>query len=296
MKKIITVLLLITLIVSNLLFGVAAEENINSEEAKFIFEKSFNIMSLVQLGENNSIKNENGNVTIVYKECLTLDSTEGIFFDENSDGKKYVNYHTGNLEQQRFDKVVFSLDGTTISQYSDFMLMISDVFTDDFAKKLLHDYCFRGVSVWDVFREGENGTILMNGKNHHMDIPARNTVYDYGNDFQINGNSAVMNVTVGHHVWNSETHLFSENVDLVPINKDDPNTDYMLLTKTNVTFEVENGEWKVSGGSFFESYFNKPNTIKNPSTSSPTPIYLTLAGAALVGVCLPVVKRKKRRI
>ncbi len=35
--------------------------------------------------------------------------------------------------------------------------------------------------------------------------------------------------------------------------------------------------------------------LKNPSTSSPTPIYLALVGAALVGVCLPVVKRKRRK-
>ncbi len=52
--------------------------------------------------------------------------------------------------------------------------------------------------------------------------------------------------------------------------------------------------WRIDSRISQLQLHDKQYRIDNPSTSSPTLIYLTIAGAALVGVCLPVVKRKRR--
>ncbi len=63
----------------------------------------------------------------------------------------------------------------------------------------------------------------------------------------------------------------------------------------SVSFVKEDDVWKYDS-CITDLLSNSENClIDNPSTSSPTPFYLALAGAALVGVCLPVVKRKRRK-
>ncbi len=100
-------------------------------------------------------------------------------------------------------------------------------------------------------------------------------------DLTVNGNSAVMNV-VGYTVKN-------------PIDGE------LEFKDATVIFCNTKDGWKISGGTFFEyllgikiaSTYEEIESYSNPSTGSPTPIYLTLAGAALLSA-LPVVLGKRK--
>ncbi len=92
--------------------------------------------------------------------------------------------------------------------------------------------------------------------------------------------------SVNYEMFNSRTEI-EEHAPDVPVFY------YSFPAKFKKT---QNG-WRLDSLMFDFYYSEHANDyrIDNPSTSSPTPIYLTLAGAALVGVCLPVVKRKRRK-
>ncbi len=89
-------------------------------------------------------------------------------------------------------------------------------------------------------------------------------------DFIVDGNAASIKIIRFVHYW-----------------------DGIKVKRTTYKFKIEDNIWKVSEKIIGSEEDITEEYFKNPSTGSPTPIYITLAGAAVL-CALPVVKRKRR--
>ncbi len=300
MKKISTVLLLITLIVSNLLFGVSADdvtvkdsEETLKTECMEVFQEAFEAYQIITKEQLNSI-DEKGNSTAQNFDSI-LSTEKYRIFDNATDGSIYPD--TGYSYDKMFYTAKYNFNGKCIEKYEDLKKYVSESFTADFSNKMfkhIHFALNTGVEYkFEDFRPGDNGEILIRHNCFGLMYLYKNKVGGYTGEFSVSGSTAKLGVYVKQRIYKDQYEQINDKENL-EYGGTEKNGDVFYYKKVKTTVEFENtaNGWRVSGGDFFE-VFESLAKVDNPSTGSPTPIYLALAGAAVL-CALPVVKRKRR--
>ncbi len=168
-----------------------------------------------------------------------------------------------------------------ISSLNNFKEMLKNYYTNEIADEFLNIFISRGNIRYD--KEDELYSMM------HTDGDGVGPRLKLSK--AVNPNSSGNTASVNYIIFSS----------LSETEKYDPDT--LAYFSVPAKFEKTQNGWRLDSLIFDLYYGLRVNDYRiespppdNPSTSSPTPIYLALAGAALVGVCLPVVKRKRRRI
>ncbi len=270
--KIVTVALILSVVIVIFPLAVSAESsNLTKEEAKALFSKAFDSYYLSTRGEYKPL-DENGNNDIGHGEFI-IKIKEGTSAEylTATNGKPYRD------SPQRFNQVSFSYLGRDISKYTEMISYIDEAYTEEMRNKIITTWDLRDVGVFDLIRPGANDELLYSHSVSDANRRPINKCMGYTGEFSVNGNTA----TLGIYVGVPDKYIF-EGIHGYTHKK----------IATTVEFENTVNGWRVSGGDFFE-VFESLAKVDNPSTGSPTPIYLALAGAAVL-CALPVVKRKRR--
>ncbi len=297
MKKIITVLLLITLIVSNLLFGVSADNSSFSQlDAEKLITDAIDKYSLIQYGHIGKYVESDNIPGIGYPYIMYDSENNSLIYEYSSKGEKYDNNYRTDF---------FLVNDPRFDSMEKCYAFLESAFTDELAKSLIDYNDKYGV---EIFRPSDGGKIKKGSSvDEYKDTPSgrivtstvvrdpvhmRTRIESIGK-IQVNGDTATLQVVCGYiqfkqYVENPEKYYYYERND----------AEIISYYNMDIQFQNTSNGWRISGGSFIDhiSYKTDPNpenAIKNPSTGSPTSIYLALAGAAIL-CALPVVKRKRR--
>ncbi len=290
--KIITVCMICVLLI-NAVTVCANNLALTKEEAEELLIEGYNRMWLFYCGRTisgDSFKHkylredkiELGDGDGYYSVILFETTTTGVPLPQDINGAYRV------VTDERFN---------TLDKCYDY---INKIFTDDISQSAVTENRFIGTPLfekYETFRLSDGGKILKRGETEWKPLEPGKVVYA---SMPTMGQAPMCRLkSIGEFTANANTaNLEVEGLSAYG------GTNIPLTCNMNVTFQNTPKGWRISGGSFIEALMFTPEGLeyfkneyfKNPSTSSPTPIYLALAGAALVGVCLPVVKRKRRRI
>ncbi len=295
--KIVTVALILSVVI--VIFPLAVSAEINTpipNEIKTAFANAINCYSIVQRGHMKTV-NENGESHMGIEEDIikfSLFTEQPIQYSVSTSGKPYETSEGVKISYS-FYPMSIEIEERKINTYSSMINYIGEFFTDKMLNEMvLCDY-IKQYSV-ELFRPGANDELLVNEYPYLYYGNLRCRLGGYTGALKITGDKALLGVNVNFRVAEYDYEKYSKYFKLIHAGIDEYNDNrplYNAVIPTTVELTKTDSGWKVSGGEFFKVYTSTLNELIVPQTGSPTPIYLTLAGAAIL-CALPVVKRKRR--
>ncbi len=292
MKKIISILILVVIVFTCFAFHVSAldESSFAKEDAEALFKDAYNRLALIY---NVDYKNNPEFLTNYDKikgdSALSANdrTPEKYHFKENTKGEKFL--------YERYYQLVTDERFDTLAECKKF---ICDVFTAEMYEKInnIKSQSTADKTSYELFRDS-NGA-YEDHVGSFTSVPAGSVMHNCEvRDFPPNmGNAgAGMKLTKieSFQLVGSDKAILNVKANY-GYSSDIPISGKEVEKSLTVEFIKSESGWRISGGSFFDMLLNEYSP-DNPSTGSPSAIYLALAGAAIL-CALPVVKRKRRRI
>ena len=290
MKKIISFVSLLAILLSFCVISVGAEDNaFTMKDAHALFLEAYKRFSIFQgqgLYDYVDLNEEDFNDWDENKQCIAYSKTEIVRYYASSDGKAY-NDEDGYYYAPFFTVPDFPSDFKTNAPYNhideDFNYVFKsiddvenyfgEVFTDSMVKRSKY-ICPEPESTdrVEMFRYSENNELLLYYDNSSYGMTSIAALYA-PISLKVNKNKAVLIID-----------FYAYGTDSYP---------------ESVEFVKENGVWKISGGTVFGYLLgeNDINTLNyNPSTGDASSYTIpALTVAAIISVALPVTLLRKRR-
>ena len=318
MKKLIISILIITLLLSSMAFNINAAPELTQKQAEELLIAAYQRWYMFQWGGTTNpdigvLKSDGGLLEEDYIKLEEDFSFRG-FFDKRSDGTSFK--YSSTPEKLDYVPITDPRFNTMDKCYA----YLEEAFTDEWAYKILNLHWYRGQygngERYEIIRLSNGGKLynrygddssfepLEDGLLMMLyDIAPGCTMMDIEDigTLTVSGNTAKIEVTARIR----ESHRYDSvppgSKDLYPpltpedIGKE--SSTFLVPYDMYINFEYTQSGWRVSGGTFFDTFMNRwaePN--KNPNTSDPTvPAVAILGTVAVISLALPVVVIYKRR-